>query len=113
VLIVEGEKTLDAAAQYTPEGWVVVTWSGGASAWDKSDWSVLNGHPCIIWPDNDEPGMKATASIQMHLSKLKIATAVIAIHATCAMAPLPTIATAAVWAMPTITVVHAKHAPRR
>jgi len=77
VLIVEGEKTLDAAAQYTPEGWVVVTWSGGASAWDKSDWSVLNGHPCIIWPDNDEPGMKATASIQMHLSKLKIATAVV------------------------------------
>ena len=77
VLIVEGEKTLDAAAQYTPEGWVVVTWSGGAGAWDKSDWSALKGHPCIIWPDNDEPGMKAASGIQLHLSKLKLATAIV------------------------------------
>jgi len=77
VLVVEGEKTLDAAAQYTPEGWVVVTWSGGASAWDKSDWSSLKGHPCIIWPDNDEPGMKAASGIQLHLSKMKIATAIV------------------------------------
>jgi putative DNA primase/helicase len=76
VLIVEGEKTLDAASQYAPEGWVVVTWAGGAGAWDKSDWSVLAGHTCVIWPDNDEPGLRAASSIQVELTKLKIPTAI-------------------------------------
>jgi len=77
VLIVEGEKTLDAAAQYTPDGWVVVTWSGGAGAWAKSDWSILKGHPCVIWPDNDEPGLRVASAIQGELAKLKIMTAVV------------------------------------
>ena len=76
ILIVEGEKTLDAASQYAPEGWVVVTWAGGASAWDKSDWSILAGHTCVIWPDNDEPGLRAASSIQIELTKLKIPTAI-------------------------------------
>lgn len=78
ILIVEGEKTLDAAAQYAPEGWVVVTWCGGANAWDKSDWSLLKGHPCVVWPDNDEPGLRAADGIRIELSRLKIKSAAVA-----------------------------------
>ena len=53
VLIVEGEKAAIAAQEYVPDGWVVTTWQGGANAVDKTDWSTLSGHICVIWPDND------------------------------------------------------------
>ncbi len=72
VLIVEGEKTLDAAAGYVRDGWVVVTWQGGANAWHHSDWSSLVGHPCVIWPDNDEAGIKAASDIRDHLRSLGV-----------------------------------------
>lgn len=58
VLVVEGEKTADAAALRFPNH-VVVTWSGGASAVDKTDWAPLAGRDAILWPDNDEAGTKA------------------------------------------------------
>jgi len=59
VLIVEGEKAADGAAQYVPEGWVITTWQGGAKAVDQTDWSLLAGHSCVVWPDNDTPGIEA------------------------------------------------------
>lgn len=77
VLVVEGEKTADAAAKYAPPGWVVVTWSGGTAVWDRTDWSSLDGHPVVIWPDNDEPGLKAASGIQVQLSRLKIKSAMV------------------------------------
>lgn len=77
ILIVEGEKTLDGATQYVPEGWIVVTWSGGSGAWNKTDWSVLAGHTCVIWPDNDEPGLKVASHIQVELTKFKIPTSLV------------------------------------
>jgi len=77
ILVVEGEKTADAAARYTPPGWVTVTWSGGAEAWSKSEWSSLSGHPVVIWPDNDEPGLRAASGIQVQLSRLGIESAVV------------------------------------
>lgn len=70
VLIVEGEKSADAAAAYVPDGWVVVTWQGGANAWRHTDWSSLSGHPCVIWPDNDQAGIKAASDIRDHLLSL-------------------------------------------
>ena len=42
VLLVEGEKAADAAAQYLPEGWVASTWPSGAAV--------------VAKPDNDQPG---------------------------------------------------------
>lgn len=65
VLIVEGEKTAEAA-MLIPElsEFVVVTWSGGANAVGSTDWSPLDGRKkVVIWPDNDEPGMKAAREI--------------------------------------------------
>lgn len=53
VLIVFGEKTCDAARKYVPDGWVVTTFQGGDNAVHYTDWTVLRGHSCVIWPDLD------------------------------------------------------------
>jgi hypothetical protein len=58
VLIVEGEKTVDAAVQHFPSH-VVVTWPGGCNAVAKADWSVLKDKAVVLWPDADEAGRKA------------------------------------------------------
>lgn len=52
VLVVEGEKTADAAQQLLP-GVVVVTWPGGSKALGKVDWTPLAGRKICIWPDGD------------------------------------------------------------
>jgi ATP-dependent exoDNAse (exonuclease V) alpha subunit len=62
VLIVEGEKTAEAARALLPE-YAVVTWSGGCGAVQKSDWSVLKNRDVTIWPDNDKPGLNAAVKI--------------------------------------------------
>lgn len=72
VLIVEGEKTAEAAVRHVPEGWLVTTWSGGANAAHQSDWSVLVGHACVIWPDNDDAGEKAARYIEQLLRDMGV-----------------------------------------
>lgn len=63
VVLVEGEKACDAARDMLGKVYVVVTWPNGAKAYDKSDWTPLHGRKVIIWPDADEPGMRATREI--------------------------------------------------
>lgn len=79
VLVVEGEKAVDGAAQYVPDGWVVTTWQGGSNAWQNTDWSSLIGHRVVIWPDNDGPGVNAGAEIQAVLTGLKVETSLVQI----------------------------------
>lgn len=79
VLIVEGEKAADGAAQYVPEGWVITTWQGGAKAVDQTDWSLLEGHSCVVWPDNDTPGIEAALEIQKILGGLRVAVSIVAL----------------------------------
>lgn len=79
VLVVEGEKAVDGAAQYVPDGWVVTTWQGGSNAWQNTDWSSLVGHRVVIWPDNDGPGVNAGAEIQAVLAALKVPTSLVQI----------------------------------
>ena len=62
VLLVEGEKTADAAQGYFPRH-AVLTWSGGANAIAKADLSPLEGRTVIIWPDNDAPGFRAALEL--------------------------------------------------
>lgn len=70
VVIVEGEKTADAANRLlVKHGMICVTWLGGSSATAKTDWSVLSGREVIIWPDNDQPGFKAASHICSELRK--------------------------------------------
>lgn len=63
ILIVEGEKTCRAAQQIAGAVYAVVTWSNGASAVDKSDWTAVHGRKILIWPDADNAGRKAAAKI--------------------------------------------------
>lgn len=52
VLIVEGEKTRDAAAQIFP-GFIVITWPGGGKAVPYADFTPLAGRVVTLWPDWD------------------------------------------------------------
>lgn len=64
VLIVEGEKTANAArANSLFKDMAVVTWNGGCGSVQKSDWSVLKNRNVIVWPDNDKPGLNAAHKI--------------------------------------------------
>ena len=62
VLLVEGEKTADAAQVYFPHH-AALTWSGGGKAVSKADFSPLQGREVVIWPDNDEPGFAAALEL--------------------------------------------------
>jgi len=62
VLIVEGEKTADAAQRLLPRA-VCMTWPGGSNAVGKADWSPLKGRRVAVWPDADEPGRRAAEEV--------------------------------------------------
>jgi putative DNA primase/helicase len=66
VLIVEGEKTADAAAKLYPSA-VVVTWPSGCKAAGKADWSPIAGRKCVLWPDADDVGREAMAKLAPRL----------------------------------------------
>lgn len=55
VLVVEGEKCVQALKDFEPEI-VAVTSMNGSSGCNKADWTPLHGRRVLIWPDNDEPG---------------------------------------------------------
>jgi putative DNA primase/helicase len=60
LVIVEGEKTCDAAWEI---GLQSTTWAGGSKAVGKTDWLLLSGFDVVIWPDADEPGRKAAEDV--------------------------------------------------
>ena len=55
VLVVEGEKTSDAAGELFPSH-VATTSMYGAKSPHQSDWTPLEGREVVIWPDNDPEG---------------------------------------------------------
>lgn len=72
VLIVEGEKTADAARRLLP-GALVLTWPGGCKAVAKANWSLIAGRKAVGWPDADEPGMAAMVRISdIHNGPMRI-----------------------------------------
>ena len=71
VLLVEGEKTADAAQRLFPE-YAVLTWSGGANAVCRSAYAPLRFRRVTIWPDNDAPGFRAVCSLLTVLAEQEI-----------------------------------------
>ena len=63
VMVVEGEKSADAARLLAGQYYTVVSPAGGAQATDKADWSPLAGRKVLLWPDADEPGVRAMQAI--------------------------------------------------
>lgn len=76
VLIVEGEKTAEAAQRLFPE-MVVMTWHGGAGAVHQSDWAVLKDRTVVVWADHDAAGIRAAKTVK------DVCTRVGARHVTC------------------------------
>lgn len=68
VLICEGEKSADAAQKIFPD-YVAVTTPNGAGSPRMADLSPLHGRIVIIWPDNDEDGIKYAKSLESLLKK--------------------------------------------
>jgi len=62
VLIVEGEKCADLAATILTD-YIVLTWPNGAKSVDKCDWTSLAGRAIDIWPDADDQGRQAAATL--------------------------------------------------
>ena len=69
VLIVEGEKTAEAAKHIFPE-MVVTTWHGGAGNVAAADLSPLNGREVALWPDNDPIGQKAMETMTVRCKEI-------------------------------------------
>ncbi len=63
VLVVEGEKSADAAARMLP-GWAAVTSPGGSGGAGCADWQPLAGRRVVVWRDHDEPGERYAADVQ-------------------------------------------------
>lgn len=70
ILIVEGEKAADAARAMFGGKLAAVTWPGGSHAVPMVDWQPLAGKDCVIWPDADEPGVKAAHAIAGRLQHI-------------------------------------------
>ena len=71
VLVVEGEKTADAAQQHFPDH-VAMAWPGGSNAYGKADWSPLADRRVIVWPDADQSGRKAAGEIAKLTSRRRV-----------------------------------------
>ena len=69
VLVVEGEKAADRAAELFPRT-AVVSWSNGAKAVPHVDWEPLRGRRVTLWPDNDQDGRTAMARLAEKLLAL-------------------------------------------
>lgn len=80
VLIVEGEKTREAAKRLVGGMLAVVTWAGGSKGIRLADWSPLAGKKVIIWPDHDLDGARA-AHGYVHRGEAKPGIADLAVKA--------------------------------
>ncbi len=70
VLITEGPKKADAGKVLLP-AYASVSWTGGALAWHKHDYTPIAGRIVLIFPDNDDPGIAAAHKLAAILSDPK------------------------------------------
>jgi predicted P-loop ATPase len=73
VLVVEGEKTWDAAQRLFPD-LIACCWSGGCKAIAKTDFTPLAGRKVVLWPDNDAAGRAAMNKVAQLLHSINAAS---------------------------------------
>ncbi len=63
-VICEGEKAAKAASKlYPTPDYVATTWPFGAQNFNNTDLTPLHGRDIILWPDNDDAGIKAMQAL--------------------------------------------------
>ena len=65
VIVNEGEKAMRGAERIW--NYDVCCWHGGATGWNKTDWSAIYTRTVHIWADNDEAGIKCANEIAKEL----------------------------------------------
>lgn len=64
IIICEGEKAADACQHIFGDDAISTTWQGGSNAIKNTDFNTLKDKDIIIWPDADDPGIKAADKLQ-------------------------------------------------
>ncbi len=77
VLITEGEKAADAAADLFPDH-ACLAWCGGTGGINTVDWQALAGRDVTLWPDADEPGRACMAKVAAKLLPIAASVAIVA-----------------------------------
>ncbi len=72
VIVCEGEKAADAAAELFPDA-VITTMLNGSQSVGKTDWQPLSGRTVWLWPDNDDAGMECMRQVASCLKKINAA----------------------------------------
>ena len=67
VMIVEGEKCVEAVEKFFPRA-VVTTWSGGAGSELHTDWTPLEGHDLLLVSDAEKKGRDTMLTIAGRLA---------------------------------------------
>ena len=65
IILVEGEKARDALARHGFHALATVT--GATTCPDRKVLAVLQGHPVVLWPDNDDVGRHHMSVLARHL----------------------------------------------
>jgi len=69
VIVCEGEKAADAAAELFPDH-ATIAWCGGTGGVNAADWSPLTGRSVVLWPDADDAGRSCMAKLGPRLLQL-------------------------------------------
>jgi len=71
VIVCEGENKADVINKLSMQGGtaaeIVATTSGGASSAAAANWQPLAGREVVLWPDNDDAGLKYATEVVEHL----------------------------------------------
>jgi len=76
VLLAEGEKAADAAAELFPDH-VCLAWCGGTCGINTVDWQPLAGRDVTLWPDADKAGRECAAKVAAKLLSIAGSVAVV------------------------------------
>ncbi|MEE4961390.1 DUF927 domain-containing protein [Pseudomonas alliivorans] len=69
VVLCEGEKAADAAADLMPSH-VATCWPNGSNSWHKADLTPLKGRAVLLWPDNDDSGAACMDAVAHKLREI-------------------------------------------
>lgn len=73
VVLCEGEKAADAAAELLPSH-VATCWPNGSNSWHKADLTPLKGRDVLLWPDNDDSGKACMNTVAEKLREIGAAS---------------------------------------